>query len=358
MQRDAVMSRYLITILLISILLVSCQPGDSPPENLFSTATPTLKATSGNQLVSPAPALQTLTPSQTPAVKVISRDNVDLLQQIGDSIPVGWIWIAKLIFQGDQVWVADAVSKTEIRIFDVITQEDIAILTDEGADIESIIVSQDGSLLAAVSPNKGKISLWELGSFEKIAEYPFEGYLTSMYHPVLYLEGKFSEDNGLLAIAACSLAVPPTFVFGNSECGSSDVIIYDTNTHKMETQISAVLTSTIHVSFNNEGTKLTIVGWGTDYLEIKIWGIEEKEFLVTLLGDENQYWDAQFDASGEQMFSSGSKYGYALLMWDTTTWKIKNSNFPSYRSNYCPNRKQLYINFTRYCKYFYNMGFG
>ena len=205
----------------------------------------------------------------------------------------------------------------------MITQEDIAILTDEGADIESIIVSQDGSLLAAVSPNKGKISLWELGSFEKIAEHPFEGYLTSMYHPVLYLEGKFSEDNGLLAIAACSLAVPPTFVFGNSECGSSDVIIYDTNTHKMETQISAVLTSTIHVSFNNEGTKLAIVGWGTDYLEIKIWGIEEKEFLVTLLGDENQYWDAQFDASGEQMFSSGSKYGYALLMWDTTTWEIK-----------------------------------
>ena len=138
-----------------------------------------------------------------------------------------------------------------------------------------MIISKDGSLLAAVSSSQHKIYLWQLDDFKLIAELDFpDSYIPYTTFSARRAYGDFSSENHYLVISACI----------SRECPSSAFFIYDLETQEIIQRQAGYQRYAGNVFFTPDDKWVVLIGQGENVLraDLLVWDFQKQEIVKTL----------------------------------------------------------------------------
>lgn len=291
---------------------LTVNPAISTPEPAFTKSVPTTTL-----MVTP-----TLAPtvSATPSpVAIISLDNVERVRSIGRPVVSQWK-IAQLVFRPDATWVAEPLEVGGIEFRDFHTRQVVNTLAEAGPDIELLIVSANGSLLAAVSPTQETVSVWDLERFTRLVTFAFKGYHTTQSSGFIPLVGNFSLDNRYLAVAGClEVKYDQTAV-----CQNSGTVIYDLNAQVPLQVLNGYQYETLDAIFSINSELLVFAGEGESVArtDLLVWDVSRKEQMAAQQsGDALGFMALSFNSQGNVLASITTDN--VLIFWDAETWQAK-----------------------------------
>ena len=170
-----------------------------------------------------------------------------------------------------------------IRIRDVETRQEIAMLTENLGLPKSVLFSPDGIFL--VSGCSAAVRLWEVESEKEVAMLSYSANIDSL---------SFSPDSKLLASSHWDYAVRLWDVEMKGEIGA--LRGYDVSS----------------VAFNPDG-KLLAVGDGKDG-NIRLWDVAQRKEVDVLKGHTHHVWSVSFSPDGSLLASGGSDA--TVRLWD------------------------------------------
>ncbi len=320
---------FILFIAMLSLLLSGC----GRTQRIVDTSTATALSEIRDTLSpTPAPTSTQVPPTITPIPKktstpvpAIPTPNVITLENAKQVRPNGKIfWSswrnAELVFRPDTTWVIEPLKDGGIVVRDFYTSKEIELLPDAGENIELIVVSPDGSLLAAVSPTDETISVWDLNSFTNLGIYPFQGY-----HPaseLTPLAGSFSHSNKFLAVSGC-LQQGLTF-FGNPMCWYSGAVIYDLSTNKIFKELAGYQNMTDSIEFSPDDRLLVLAGEGRSSLraDLLVWDVSQNKLLTTQKSSSRSgFLNLDFNCGGDKLATITTDD--TLILWDTNSWQAQ-----------------------------------
>ncbi len=304
----------LVFLLCLFPLFTSCSVANTPPPSVTPAPSETPIPTN-----TPAPThTATFTPTETDVPsKVITKDNVNQVKELAQisfksKIP-------ELIFRRDGTWLADRVEESIISITDIDTSVQLARLEHKNAPIDMMIISKDGSLLAAVSSSQNKIYLWQLDDFKLIAELDFpDSYIPYTTFSARRAYGDFSARNQYLVISACI----------SRECPSSAFVIYDLETQEIIQRQAGYQRYAGNVFFTPDDKWIVLVGQGENVLraDLLVWDFQKQEIVKTLQAYYPRFYWGEIDPAGnevvviqEQAFEDSLALGFI----DLETWEYR-----------------------------------
>ena len=332
-------------LLLCLGILVACRGGNFPtstlvptpeasiPIGLETSPTPSVTATSVSlpTQTNTSTPISILDPTETPIPtpsppEIITAENANKIVQIGKPFALKNL-LAEFVFRAEATWLVTSEDGQQIEVYDLSTQKLITTLGDEGVLIERLVVSTDGRLLAAVSPSTGKVTLWNLDTFEKIEVFASNGYRS---YPTLTPSptgGEFSSDNQFLVLWGCR--IPALNNQGLPVgCSSSGVIIYDLQKNIIYQELNGLQSGTSQATFSQDSSTLILSGEGESLLQadLLVWDVITKQ-QRTIVTTEYKYGLTGGKYSPDGKVFVAHAHG-SLIFFDTDSWQIITTQEP------------------------------
>ena len=205
-----------------------------------------------------------------------------------------------VVFSSDGVTLATGSWDDTVKLWDVVTQQNIATLEGHRSGVSSVAFSSDGSTLASGSLD-GTVKLWDVETEQDIATFRHTEEVTSV---------SFSSDGAILA----------------SGSGDRTVKLWDVATRRNIATFENHTAGINSVVFSPvDATLLATGSWdGT----VKLWDVEMQQDIATLEGHRSGVSSMAFSSDGSTL-ATGS--------WDETIklWAISTQvNFATLGSGY------------------------
>ncbi len=174
-----------------------------------------------------------------------------------------------------------------IRLWNIVTGENIADLEGHMSEVRSVAFSPDGKILASGSFDN-TIRLWDLEAKQTIAILPHNIWVNSI---------SFSPDGTTLA-------------------GSDDktIRLWDVATRETIATFGGYMSPVISISFSPDGTTLA----GSDDKTIRLWDVATERSIATFEGHTSTVTAMVFSSYGTTL-ASGSGDG-TVLLWDVSQY--------------------------------------
>ena len=208
-------------------------------------------------------------------------------------------WVHSMSFSPDGTTLASGDSGGTIKLWDVVTKEDITTIED-ARSIGSVVFSPEGTILA--TGTYGVIKLWDVSTRANIAT--FEG------HTDWVLSMSFSPDGTTLASGSWDRTVK----------------LWDVSTRVNIATFEGHTGGVYSVSFSPDGT---ILASGSADGTILLWDVSIDEQIAILEGHTGEVYSVSFSPD-ETMLASGSVDG-TILLWDVST-RANIATFEGHRS--------------------------
>ncbi len=186
-------------------------------------------------------------------------------------------WVFSVSFSPDSTTLASGSRDTTVKLWDVATHTNIAMLEGHRERVNSVSFSPDGTLLASGSYDR-TVKLWDVKTHRNIATLEgYRGDVTSV---------SFSPDGTLLA----------------SGSGDRTVKLWDVKTHRNIATLEGHQAFVTSVSFSPDGTLLASGGYDNT---VKLWDVKNHTHIATLEGHTDDVTSVAFSPDGTTL-ASGS----------------------------------------------------
>ena len=245
------------------------------------------------------------------------------------------VLVQSVSFSPDSTLLVYGTSNAKIRLIDVATKRDIAILEGHTDVVRSVSFSPDGRLIASGSSD-GTVMLWDVETHESISTINTGTDVASVL---------FSPDGLLFAIATSNgielwnvetkedIATLPTgavrsvsfspdgslLACGGGERLSGAVTLWNVETKENIAELKRHPTAVVSVSFSPDGSLLASTSFGGGS-GIMLWDVETKENIATLHGESISLTSIAFSPDGTLLASGSEDFiGSKIELWDVST---------------------------------------
>ncbi len=201
--------------------------------------------------------------------------------------------VSHIAFSPDGAMLVSGSIDRTIKLWDLVSEEEIYTLTDPDQGVYWVGMSPDGALIAAATG--GQMAVYEVESGQRVA--------TLGGHGRYMLGGSFSPDSALLATAGSDTAVKLWRVSDWQEVGEL---------HGHTGGINSV-------AFSPDGALLA-ANSGTPDFTIRIWDIERREEIQILRGHTTDSHAIAFSPDGRWLVSGGPDR--TVMLWDVESGEL------------------------------------
>jgi WD40 repeat protein len=202
------------------------------------------------------------------------------------SMPFSDSFITSISFNFVASLLASAGSDGRVRLWDMQSRSELAVLKWHDDWINSVAFNSNGTLLASAGHN-GTVHLWDVQSRSELAL--LEGHGGSVKSVV------FNTNGTLLASAD----------------DDGTVRLWDVQRHSVLAVLRAHEGSVNSVVFNSDGTSLASAG---DDGSVRLWDVQSRSLLAKLIGHYGSVSSIVFNATGTLLASAGDDN--VVRLWD------------------------------------------
>ena len=210
----------------------------------------------------------------------------------------------------DNTLLASGSSDSTVKLWDVVTQTEIATFEGHGAWVESIAFSPNGMLLASGSPD-GTVKLWNVETHTNVA--------TLEWHAKQVTSVAFSPDGRTLAVGASDGTIrvwdvethQNTATFGGYDAATLAAIVATENQRDWWTPVSFLSNTTLAAGSGDR---------------IKLWDVETEENIATFEVPGDLVISMSCSPDGTTL--AAGTYNALIKLWDVATG-TNTTTFPS-----------------------------
>ncbi len=206
--------------------------------------------------------------------------------------------IFSVAFSPDGNTLASGSVDRTIKLWDVVNNEELVTLSGHADWINSVAFSPDGNILASSSDDR-TIKLWDVVNNEEL--------VTLSRHTSIVNSVAFSPDGTTLASASCAK------LHGSGSCIEGEIMLWDVATGQERVTLRGHSDGINSVAFSPDGTTLAS---GSFDATIKLWDVAAGEQLSTLSNQIFDVFSVVFSPDGTTLASATMR---EIKLWDVAT---------------------------------------